>query len=128
MNRKRLLIVTVIVVAAVVATILLDTILANHHPAITGLESERERVLPRTSCQIVCSASDADGDELSYNWSASEGLITGKGDAVTWTAPNMSGKVTITVTVSDIAGNMASRNLVFKAVSCSAWTFGSCAG
>jgi hypothetical protein len=101
MNKKRLLIVIVIVAAAVLLAILLDAMLANHMPAIAGLEAEPERVTPLGFCQVVCTASDADGDELSYNWSASGGEINGEGATVTWTAPGSEGFYDVTVWVTD---------------------------
>ena len=79
MNKKRYLVIVGIVAAAVVLSILFYTMLANHRPAITSLAAEPERVLPLGSCQIVCNATDPDGDELSYNWSANGGGITGEG-------------------------------------------------
>jgi hypothetical protein len=104
MNRKRYLVITVIVVAAVIVAILLDAMLANHQPAITGLEADPEKVIPSGSCQISCNSSDRDGDELSYNWSASGGEINGEGDMVTWTAPHSTGSYNVTVTVTDGRG------------------------
>jgi len=103
MNKKRCLVIVVIVVAAIALAILLDAMLSNHLPAITGLEAP-ERVTPLGSCQIVCTASDADGDELSYNWSAGGGEINGEGATVTWTAPDSEGSYNVTVTVSDGRG------------------------
>ncbi len=104
MSKKRWLIIVVIVAAAVLLAILFDTMLANHRPAITSLEAEPQRVLPSGSCQIVCTASDRDGDELSYNWSASGGEINGEGATVTWTAPDSAGSYNVTVTVTDGRG------------------------
>jgi len=104
MNKKRYLVIMGIVAAAVLLSILFYTMLANHRPAITSLEAEPERVLPSGSCQIVCTASDRDGDELSYNWSASGGGINGEGATVTWTAPNSEGSYNVTVTVTDGRG------------------------
>jgi len=103
MNKKRLLVIIVIVVAAVLLAILFDTMLANHRPAITSLEAP-ERVIPLGSCQIVCTALDRDGDELSYNWSASGGNISGAGASVNWTAPGSVGSHNVTVTVTDGRG------------------------
>jgi len=100
MNKKRLLVIIVIVVVAVLLVILFDTMLANHRPAITGLEAP-ERVLPSGICQIVCTASDRDGDELSYNWSASGGNISGTGASVNWTAPDSEGFYDVTVMATD---------------------------
>jgi hypothetical protein len=104
MNKKRYLIIAAIVAVAVAVSILCYTMLANHRLDITSLEAEPERVLPSGSCQIVCTASDHDGDQLSYNWSASGGGITGEGATVTWTAPNSEGSYNVTVTVTDGRG------------------------
>ena len=104
MNKKRWLVIVVIVAAAVILAILFDTVLSNHRPAITSLKAEPEIVLPSGSCQIVCNTSDRDGDELSYNWSASGGKINGEGATVTWNAPDSAGSYNITVTVTDGRG------------------------
>jgi hypothetical protein len=103
MNKKRWLVIIVIVAAAVLLAILFDTVLANHHPAITSLEAP-EMVIPSGSCQISCNASDRDGDELSYNWSASGGNISGTGASVNWTAPDSEGSYNVTVWVTDGRG------------------------
>jgi hypothetical protein len=103
MNKKRLLVIIVIVVVAVLLAILFDTMLANHRPAITSLEAP-EKVLPSGSYHIVCTASDRDGDELSYNWSASGGNISGTGASVNWTAPDSEGFYDVTVMVTDGRG------------------------
>ena len=104
MNKKRWLVIIVIVAAAVLLSILFDTMLANHRPAITSLQAEPDRVLPSGICQIVCTASDRDGDELSYNWSASGGGINGEGATINWTAPDSVGSYNVTVTVTDGRG------------------------
>ena len=104
MSKKRVLVIIVIVVAAVLLAILLDALLANHRPTITSLEADPERVIPSGSCQIICTASDRDGDELSYNWSASEGGINEEGATVNWTAPDSVGSYNVTVTVTDGRG------------------------
>jgi len=104
MNKKRYLVIVGIVVAAVVISILLHTMLANHRPAITSLAAEPETVLPSGSCQIVCNATDPDGDELSYGWSATGGGVVGEGSTVTWTAPDSPGYCWVTVNVTDGRG------------------------
>ena len=103
MNKKRLLVIAAIVAVAVLLAILFDTMLANHRPAITNLETP-ERVLPSGFSQIVCTASDRDGDDLSYNWSASGGNISGTGASVNWTAPDSEGFYDVTVWVTDGRG------------------------
>jgi len=104
MNKKRLLIVVGIVVAVVVVVVVLDTMLANHQPAIASLEADRETVLPLENCQIVCNATDPDGDQLSYGWSATGGGVVGEGSTVTWTAPDSAGYCWVTVVVTDGRG------------------------
>ena len=104
MNKKRFLVIIVIVAAAVLLAILFDTMLANHLPAITSLEAP-EIVIPFGSCQIICTASDRDGDELSYNWSASGGKISGTGASVNWTDTDINGSsYNVTVWVTDGRG------------------------
>jgi len=111
MNKKRVLIIIGIVVVVVVLVIVLDTMLANHQPAITSLEAQPERVLPSGNCQITCIATDRDGDELSYNWSASGGEINGEGATVTWTAPDSVGFYDVAVTVTDGRGSEATKTI-----------------
>ena len=104
MNKKRYLVIAGIVVAAVALSILFYTMVGNHRPGITSLKAEPERVLPSGTCQIVCNATDRDGAELSYGWSADGGAITGKGATVTWTAPGSAGSYNVTVIVLDSCG------------------------
>ncbi|MFH0768774.1 MAG: Ig-like domain-containing protein [Chloroflexota bacterium] len=77
---------------------------SNQPPVITNLTASEERVNPSDRSQFKCVASDPDGDELEYNWSASEGSISGEGSIVTWTAPKTPGSYTITVEVKDGRG------------------------
>ena len=74
---------------------------ANHPPVITNLKAEPETLPSSGSCWIECVASDEDGDELSYEWFASEGDINGNGAAVNWSAPESEGIYNITVEVTD---------------------------
>ena len=104
-RKNRLVIISaVIVVAALLPLLLFNTVLANHKPAITSLEAEPGSILPSGNSQIVCTASDSDGDELSYGWSASGGEISGEGAVATWIAPDSAGSYDVTVTVTDGRG------------------------
>jgi hypothetical protein len=110
MNRRRYLVIVGVVVAAVLAVVLWQTVLANHRPAIAGLEAP-EMVVPSGTCQIVCIASDRDGDVLSYNWSDTGGSISGTGATVNWTAPNLAGSYNVTVKVTDRRGQEVSKQI-----------------
>ncbi len=60
--------------------------------------------------ELTATASDPDGDELTYSWSAAEGSFREGTDEATvrWTAPETAGPVTIRVEVSDGHGGSAS--------------------
>ncbi len=75
---------------------------------------------------IECIAHHPDHLELSYEWECEDGEIEGKGSLITWTAPNTSKDVTVTVTVSDSAGRTASESVTLNVVSCSPCTFRGC--
>jgi hypothetical protein len=81
---------------------------ANASPEISSLDPSAPSVTLEGSCTISCAASDADGDTLTYGWTATGGTITGEGSTITWIAPAAEGSYTITVTVSDGKGGTAS--------------------
>ena len=112
MNKKRCL---AIMVAAVLFLALSCTTPGNHQPIITSLEAGASWAVPSGSLQVTCTATDPDGDELSYNWSASGGNITGTGSEVTWTAPEEIGIYDITVVVDDGQGGNDMESLILIA-------------
>jgi hypothetical protein len=72
---------------------------------------------------IACIASNTSG-ELVCDWSCDDGEISGEGSNITWTAPNkMLVEITVTVIVSNAAGDEVSKNIVFYIPSCPC-TFG----
>lgn len=73
----------------------------NHTPRIKALAATKDTVLVHLSNEIFCTAVDADGDTLSYQWNASRGLLSGSGSQVLWSAPDSEGNCTITCTVKD---------------------------
>lgn len=115
-KKNRLVIISaVIVLAAVLPLILFNTVLANHRPvARLGVQSGTIRL--GESRQIICVATDADGDELTYNWSATGGVISGQGVMVTWTAPEEIGIYHVTVVVTDGHGGEDTRSIYLSAV------------
>jgi hypothetical protein len=72
---------------------------------------------------IECIASNTSG-ELVYEWSSDGGVISGEGSLITWTAPDTEGDVTVTVVVTDVAHNAASKSVILNVVPCSACLFG----
>ncbi len=91
-------------VTVAAAVLLLASSCNSLRPVITSLEAEAEWITPLGSLQVECTASSPDGDELSYEWSANGGNISGTGAAVNWTAPGEVGMYDITVVVEDSQG------------------------
>jgi hypothetical protein len=104
MNKKRCLVIMVIMAAAVLLLAPSCATSTNHQPIITSLEAEAEWTVTLGSLQLTCTASDPDGDELSYNWSASGGEINGEGKTVIWTAPDSEDSYNVIVWVTDGRG------------------------
>jgi hypothetical protein len=103
MSIKRCL--AIMIIMAAVVLLLASSCTTNRRPIITSLEAEAPGwTAPLGSLQVTCNASDSDGDELSYNWSAGGGNILGTGVAVNWTAPEEVGMYDITVVVTDGQG------------------------
>jgi hypothetical protein len=63
------------------------------------------------SSTVKCTASDPDGDTVTYAWTYTGGSISGTGSTVTWTAPSTAGTYTVTAIVSDGRGGTATRNI-----------------
>jgi hypothetical protein len=110
------------------------TVTDNHAPVIQDLvvtanhrylkaRAEDYLVGKDQSYNISCQAEDEDNDDLSYIWSCDKGKISGTGAQVTWKAPNVDGKVHITVTVSDSRNGVATQELLLSVVACSTCTF-----
>jgi hypothetical protein len=101
-NTKRCL--AIMVIMAVAVLLLTSSCTANYPPTITSVEAETDWTAPLGSIHVICNASDPEGDELSYEWSANGGSINGTGPEVTWTAPEEVGMYDITVVVEENFG------------------------
>lgn len=77
-------------------------------PSISSTVADPDPVDPSGISTITCTASDRDGDDLTYTWNANEGALSGSGATVTWTAPLLAGTYEISVTVDDGEGHTAS--------------------
>lgn len=79
----------------------------NVGPEIQSVAAEPDTVRTREASTLTCTASDADGDSLTYQWACDAGDVSGTGASVTWTAPAVAGVCTVSVTVSDGRGGTA---------------------
>ncbi len=63
---------------------------------------------PGDSTTITVSAHDGAGGALTYDWTAAAGLLSSaSGNPVTWTAPDNTGSILVSVTVTNSAGTAA---------------------
>ncbi len=82
---------------------------SNSAPVLPGVTVAPERIRPGEVCQLVCEATDEDGDTLTYTWTAEQGTVSGTGAAVEWTAPGAEGLFRVSVTVDDGRGGTDER-------------------
>ncbi len=89
----------------------------NRPPTVT-VSCDPCVVSPGGSSLLTATASDTDGDPLSYAWSAPKGNFTGPADepVARWTAPAELGTMAIRVEVTDGRGGSASATVEVKAV------------
>ena len=80
-------------------------VVGNYPPRIKSVASPEEIFTVDAEYDLYCTAVDRDGDNLTYQWNATSGAITGDDDHVAWTAPAEPGTYTITATVDDGNGN-----------------------
>jgi len=78
----------------------------NQPPVITSLTAEETTLIPNAETSITCNASDPDGDELTYTWSATDGTISGVENVATWKAPSVLDEFVISVSVNDGKGGI----------------------
>jgi hypothetical protein len=79
----------------------------NRDPVIVGVSVSPGQVTAGGSVIVTVTATDQDGDALTYTYVPNGGSITGSGASVTWNAPTTAGPYSITVTVSDGKGGTA---------------------
>jgi hypothetical protein len=90
------------------------TVRDNHPPVITSLIPSANWTTPSGAISLNCTAVDADQDQLSYEWAADGGYISGSGPAVNWTAPQTVGAYNITVVVKDGYGGEATGKVILS--------------
>ncbi len=73
----------------------------NMPPVINSLVSDSYSVMQRGTAVLTCTATDGDGDLLTYTWTCDGGSIGGTGESEIWTAPDTLDSCTVTCTVSD---------------------------
>jgi hypothetical protein len=73
----------------------------NRAPVINSITVSPQTVNPGGSATVTVSATDADGDQLTYAYTVTGGTIVGSGATATWTLSTTPGAYTVNVSVSD---------------------------
>ena len=80
----------------------------NTAPRIDSLFASALNVAPGDTISLAVGASDADGDALTYAWTADGGSFAAAANAATtWTAPGAAGDYTLSLGVTDTKGASA---------------------
>lgn len=87
----------------------------NHPPRIKGLAATEELLEVGSSTTIYATATDKEGEMLTYSWSANGGDFAGSSEIITWIAPAI-GNYQIVVTVSDEQLNETSKSINIEVV------------
>jgi hypothetical protein len=77
---------------------------ANNPPGGLSISRDKCYLGPNDTVVLTGQATDSDGDEISYSWTAGEGTLTpadGKGQVVSWRAPDSHGTYRVTLHVTD---------------------------
>ncbi|HYH97487.1 Ig-like domain-containing protein [Hyalangium sp.] len=89
-----------------------STPFVNSAPKITGLTASVSQVDVNQPVTLSLTATDADGDPLSYAWTATGGTFAnGATASPTWTSPATEGTYTLNVSMSDGRGGQAGISL-----------------
>jgi hypothetical protein len=83
----------------------------NNPPIVDSLTASPTQIYPGETSSLSCSASDPDGDPLSYSWSSNIGAVTpGSDGEATFTSPDP-GTATITCSATDSGGAIGSADV-----------------
>ena len=106
-----------------------DTIVAvasiDHPPVIQRMNATPRKIDLGGSSTIGCAASDSDGDALTFEWSASAGVVSGSGASVSWKAPSTAGNYYVRCTVDDGRGGVVSDSIGLEVRDFTQWQTGS---
>ncbi len=86
----------------------------NSLPQIDELLVNPRKLYLSESTDLKCIASDPDGDELSYSWSANAGIFSGNGNEVKWLSPGSEGDYKLFCLVDDGKGGIAEDSITIE--------------
>jgi hypothetical protein len=87
----------------------------NRAPVIS-LVTAQTQVHPSTIVELILTATDPDGDAISYEWSTTGGAFSGAVPTQSWVAPEQYGDYDITVTAKDGKGGITQTSITLSVV------------
>jgi hypothetical protein len=101
----------------------------NSAPEIVNTVQSHTIASPGTAVVLKVEASDPDGDNLTFAWSASAGTVSApvsdaSSSQVTFTVPSSNAPWQVTVNVSDGKGNVTTQTFCVASPTTKAWKFG----
>jgi hypothetical protein len=81
----------------------------NTEPVIHYIKAPTE-TLPLTTSEVDCVATDADSDNLTYEWTCTGGTLLGDGESIIWNSPQAAGSYDVNVMVADGKGGEATES------------------
>lgn len=92
----------------VIDSLIIDVVeYINNDPIIKKIEAHPRKIHLGSDSEIICIATDPEGDTLNYSWASNSGSIIGSGPTIIWTAPTTSGNYYISCFVYDDRGGQA---------------------
>jgi hypothetical protein len=92
----------------------------NQAPVVKSLTAKPEALKPDEIAEMRCEATDADGDVLTYSWSADGGAFTTEAVSkqfwINWRAPKFTGNFTISVNLTDGRGGSTTKTYMMSVV------------
>ena len=89
---------------------------SNYPPRIKSLSSKQNEILINSKTIIYCTADDFDKNTIIFNWNSEKGNISGNGQQVEYTAPNVPGSYLINCKIDDGSGGEDSTSIFIKVV------------
>jgi hypothetical protein len=88
--------------------------ISNYPPRIKALSPDSSEIFINKSVNVYCTAEDRNNDTLTYNWSASQGSISGVGPHVQYTAPATAGNYSVRCIVDDNHGGKDTAQIIMQ--------------
>ena len=89
----------------------------NRNPTVSGITANPPTVEPGGTTNLSATATDPDGDPLTFLWSAPQGTFSNPNALNTiFTAPNVEGNIPVTLTVTDNRGGTTTSTITIPVV------------